>query len=91
MYKFQDYYGEDATCDPYYEDCTAPEEETMEHDMMFEEQCARVLPVSVTLWGLVPAFDLAAGYLTWTDFKNDADVDTYYDLTGISLNEDMQL
>jgi hypothetical protein len=90
MYKFQDYYGEDATCDPYYEDCTAPEEETMEHDMMLEEESACV-PPSVTLWGLVPAFDLAAGYLTWTDFKNDADVDTYYDLTGISLNEDMQL
>ena len=65
MYKFQDYYGdyygEEAPCDPYYEDCTVAEEEPMEEDdMMMEEETAAV-PMLVMAFGIVPVLDISAG------------------------------
>ena len=71
MYNFQDYYGdyygEEAPCDPYYEDCAAPEEEPMEDDMMMEEDSAAVSAL-VKFWGLIPALDIVAGFYTNNDF-----------------------
>ena len=71
MYNFQDYYGdyygEEAPCDPYYEDCAVAEEEPMEDDMMMEEDSAAVSPL-VKFWGLIPALDIVAGFYTNNDF-----------------------
>jgi len=94
MYNFQDYYGdyygEEAPCDPYYEDCAAPEEETMEDDMMMEEgESASVSPL-VTLWGLVPALDIVVGFMTLDDFPQDDEQDGVDDFAGTCMMCDMQ-
>ena len=64
MYKFQDYYGdyygEEAPCDPYYEDCEVTEEVT-EEDIEMEEEESDAVPMIVMAYGIVPVLDLAAG------------------------------
>lgn len=71
MHRFQDYYGdyygEDAPCDPYYEDCAATEEPMQDDKMMEEEESTSASPL-VLLWGLVPALDIVAGIYTYSDF-----------------------
>ena len=73
MYKFQDYYGDyygtEAPCDPYYEDCTVAEEEPMEEDDMMMEEESAATPMLVMAFGLVPALDLAAGF--WNNSELD--------------------
>ena len=81
MQVFQDYYGdynEEAPCDPYYEDCTAAEEDDimMEDDMMMDEEKLTSATPFLLLWGLIPALDIAAGIETWRDFKQNEDDDS---------------
>ena len=79
MYKFQDYYGdyygEEAPCDPYYEDCTVEEEPMEEDDMMMEEESAAT-PMLVMAFGIVPVLDLSAGL--WNNSELDgAEIDEW--------------
>ena len=82
MYKFQDYYGdyygEEAPCDPYYEDC-AVEEEPVEDDMMMEEDAV----VSAPMWVVIPLLDLSSAYWqfdSWRQTDYDDTVDGLYEL-----------
>ena len=79
MYKFQDYYGdyygEEAPCDPYYEDCTVEEEPMEEDDMMMEEESAAT-PMLVMAFGIVPVLDLSAG-LWNNDDIGDFEIDEW--------------
>jgi hypothetical protein len=74
MYKMQDYYGEveTAPCDPYYEDCDEVVEdgELVDGEELVED--SEAVPIMVMAWGLVPLFDILAGFWNMSEWSDSS-------------------